>query len=63
MLGIYIFKVRYTISYSRPGIEYQINDLKKYAAWMIHPPDVYTFCKWFVLALRDSLCNEVLKKG
>ena len=30
---------------------------------MIHPPDVYTFCKWFVSALRDSLCNEVLKKG
>ena len=30
---------------------------------MIYPPDVYTFHKWFVSALRDSLCNEVLKKG
>ena len=37
--------------------------LKKYAAWMIHPPNVYTFRKQFVLALRDLLCNEVLKKG
>ena len=39
-----------------------MDDLKKYAAWMIYPPDVYMFCKWFVSALRDSLCNEVLKK-
>ena len=39
------------------------NDLKKYAAWMIHPPDIYTFCKRFILALHDSLHNEVLKKG
>ena len=30
---------------------------------MIHPHDIYTFCKWFVLALRDSLSNEVMKKG
>ena len=40
-----------------------LNNLKKYAVWMIHPPDVYTFHKRFVLALPDSLCNEVLKKG
>ena len=31
--------------------------------WMIHPPDVYMFCKQFVSALHDSLCNEVWKKG
>ena len=30
---------------------------------MIHPPNVYTFHKWFVSALHDSLHNEVLKKG
>ena len=30
---------------------------------MIHPPDVYTFHKWFVSALHDLLCNEVLKKA
>ena len=26
-------------------------------------PDIYTFCKRFISALRDLLCNEVLKKG
>ena len=40
-----------------------LNDLKKYATWMIHPPDVYTFHKWFELALCDSLHNGVLKKA
>ena len=30
---------------------------------MIHLPNVYTFHKRFVSALRDSLRNEVLKKG
>ena len=44
-------------------IQEVLNDLKKYAAWMIHPPDMYTFHKRFILALHDSLCNEVLKKG
>ena len=40
-----------------------LNDLKKYTMQMIHLPNVYTFCKWFVLALHDSLHNEVMKKG
>ena len=40
-----------------------LNNLKKYAMWMIHPPNVYMFHKWFILALCDLLCNEVLKKG
>ena len=40
-----------------------LNDLKKYATRMIHLPNVYTFHKQFVSALRDSLRNEVLKKG
>ena len=40
-----------------------LNDLKKYAARMIHPPDIYTFHKRFVSTLCDSLHNEVLKKG
>ena len=31
--------------------------------WQIHLPDVYTFRKQFVLASRDLLHNEVLKKG
>ena len=52
-----------TVSQGTKTIQEVLNDLKKYAAQMIHLPDVYTFHKWFVLALRDSLCNEVLKKG
>ena len=39
------------------------NNLKKYATQIVYPPDIYTFRKWFVSALRDLLRNEVLKKG
>ena len=52
-----------TVSQGTKTVQEVLNDLKKYAAWMIHPPNVYTFHKWFILALRDLLCNEVLKKG
>ena len=51
-----------TVSQGTKTIQEVLNDLKKYATQMIHPPNVYTFCKRFVSALRDSLCNEVLKK-
>ena len=53
------------VSQGTNTIQEVLNDLKKYAAWMIHPPNihVYTFCKWFISALRDLLHNEVLKKG
>ena len=51
------------VSQGTKTVQEVLNDLKKYVAWMIHPPDIYTFCKQFVSALRDSLCNEVLKKG
>ena len=51
------------VSQGTKTIQEVLNDLKKYAMWMIHPPNVYTFCKWFILALCDSLHNEVLKKG
>ena len=51
------------VSQGTKTIQEVLNDLKKYAMRMIHPPDVYTFRKWSVSALRDSLCNEVLKKG
>ena len=52
-----------TVSPGTKTIQEVLNHLKKYAAQMIHPPDVYMFCKRFILALHDSLCNEVLKKG
>ena len=51
------------VSQGTKTIQEVLNDLKKYAMWMIHPPDVYMFCKRFVSALCDLLCNEVLKKG
>ena len=52
-----------TVSQGTKTIQEVLNDLKKYAVQMIHLPDVYMFRKWFVSALHDSLCNEVLKKG
>ena len=51
------------VSQGTKTIQEVLNDLKKYATRMIHLPNVYMFCKQFVLALHDSLCNEVLKKG
>ena len=51
------------VSQGNKTIQEVLNNLKKYAMQMIHLPDVYTFHKWFVSALHDSLRNEVLKKG
>ena len=44
-------------------IQEVLNDLKKYVAWMIHPPNIYTFHKVIMSALHNKLHNEVLKKG
>ena len=52
-----------TVSQGNKTVQEVLNNPKKYATWMIHPPDVYTFHKQFVSALRDLLCNEGLKKG
>ena len=51
------------VSQGTKPVQEVLNDLKKYAMWMIHPPEVYTFHKRFISALHDSLHNEVLKKG
>ena len=51
------------VSQGNKTVQEVLNDLKKYATWMIHPPDVYMFRKRFISALRDSLRNEVLKNG
>ena len=52
-----------TVSQGTKTVQEVLKNLKKYAMWMIHLPNVYTFCKQFVSALCDSLRNEVLKKG
>ena len=51
------------VSQGTKTVQEVLNNLKKYAVRMIHLPNVYTFRKQFVSALRDSLRNEVLKKG
>ena len=51
------------VSQGTKTIQEVLNDLKKYATQIMHLPDVYTFRKQFILALHDSLHNEVLKKG
>ena len=51
------------VSQGTKTIQEVLNNLKIYAMWMVHPLNVYMFCKRFILALHDSLCNEVLKKG
>ena len=51
------------VSQGTKTVQEVLKNLKKYAMWMIHPPNVYIFCKQFVSALRDLLHNEVLKKG
>ena len=52
-----------TVSQGTKTIQEVLNNLKKYATWMIHLPNIYMFLKWFISALCDSLRNEVLKKG
>ena len=52
-----------TVSQGTKTVQEVPNNLKKYAMWMTHLPDMYMFCKQFVSALCDLLCNEVLKKG
>ena len=52
-----------TVSQGTKTIQEVLNNLKKYAAWMIHLPNIYTFHKRFVSTLHYSLHNEVLKKG
>jgi hypothetical protein len=40
-----------------------MDELTKYKAHMIQQPDDYMLQQHFVSALRETLCNEVLKKG
>ena len=52
-----------TVSQGTKTIQEVLNNLNKYAVQRIHPPNVYMFCKQFISALHDSLCNEVLKNS
>src|SRR6266481_6098141 len=40
-----------------------LNKLEKYALRMVDPPDPYTMCRRFLVALRESLRREVLTRG
>jgi hypothetical protein len=44
-------------------IQELMNELTKYAARLIQQPDDYMLQQRFVSALRETLRNEVLKKG
>ena len=52
-----------TVSQGTKTIQEVLNDLKKYATWMIHLHNLYMLCKPFISALCDLFHNEVLKKG
>jgi hypothetical protein len=45
------------------AIQELMNELTKYAAHMIQQPDDYKLWRRFVSVLRDTVHNEVLKKG
>ena len=50
------------VSQGTKTIQEVLNNIKKYAAWMIHLPDIYMFCKWFVLTLHaDNACIQCTK--
>jgi hypothetical protein len=55
--------VSYSVIQSQRTVHELLNDLRKHAGYMIMQPDAYTFCKRFVVALREPLRNEVLKRG
>ena len=40
-----------------------LNSLEKLAMCMVQYPDEYTMHKWFLVALREPLCREVLLQG
>ena len=52
-----------TASQGTKTVQEVLNDLKKYATWMIYLPNVYMFHRQFIFTFHDSLCNEVVKKG
>ena len=51
------------VSQGTKTIQEVLNDLKKYATWMIHLPNVYMFCKRFILACMTNYAMKCWKKG
>jgi hypothetical protein len=52
-----------TVMYVTKTVQELMNELTKYAAHMIQQPDNYMLWWHFISVLRNTLCNEVLKKG
>jgi hypothetical protein len=52
-----------TVIQGTKTVQELMNELTKYVACMIQQPDDYTLRRRFVSALRETLRNEVLKKG
>jgi hypothetical protein len=50
-------KVRYN---SKRGVAAFYNDMQKAAAWMVHPPDMYSFKSHLLFGLPKAMMKEVL---
>ena len=52
-----------TIEQKQKTVQGLIQELTKYAAWMVQYPDDYSFRRWLIAALWPSLQKEVLCRG
>ena len=52
-----------TIKQGQKTVQELIQELTKYAAWMVQYPDDYLFRRWLIAALWPSLQKEVLHRG
>ena len=52
-----------TIKQGQKTVQELIQELTKYAAWMVQYPDDYLFRRQVIAALRPSLQKEVLLRG
>ena len=51
------------IKQGQKTVQELIQELTKYAAWMVQYPDNYSFRRWLLATLRPSLQKEVLRRG
>ena len=52
-----------TIEQGQKTVQELIQELTKYAAWMVQYLDDYLFRRWLIATLRPSLVKEVLCRG